>query len=105
MTGTQNFRSATLGSYKRWLKTATVEQIEFTDRVYRYCEDNYDRGGDLICESYEPERIVENFRTVADAREACQMSCEMAMNSRWGSDSDPELERYNASKTWNGETR
>jgi hypothetical protein len=98
----QNLRSGTLGIYKRWLKTATVKQIEFADRVYKHCEDNYDRGGDLVCESYEPEMIIANFRTVAEARETCQFSCEMATNSRLGSDADPELTRHENSKTWKG---
>jgi hypothetical protein len=86
-------RSTTLPLYKNWYATATPEQIEFVDQVYVICEENYEKGGDRIVECYGPEEIIEDFKTITEVREHCNLMVEQELNARWGEDNDPELSR------------
>lgn len=87
-------KSSTLGIYKNFLATATQEQIEFVDEVYKKCEDNYECGGDAIVEHYEPEEILEEFKNMDDVKEQVKLRLEVGLNQRWGSDNDPQLTAY-----------
>lgn len=93
-------KSSTIRIYKTWLKTATQEQIDFVDSVYRFCETNYERGGDTIVETFEPEEICDEFKTLDEVKERCKFLVENALNKRWGEDDDSELSRYEASQEW-----
>jgi hypothetical protein len=85
---------------KEWLATATPEQIEFVDQVYAMCEKHYSDGGDTIVECYTPQEILEEFKTLDDAKERCGMAIEQALNARWGEDTDPEVERARRYDEW-----
>lgn len=93
-------KSQTLPIYKTWLKTATASQITFVDSVYTLCEENYDKGGDVVCECLGPKEILGQFTSNADVREYCGLQVEQALNARWGEDSDPELARAEQSEAW-----
>ena len=93
-------RSTTLPLYKDWYATATPEQIEFVDQVYAICEENYENGGDRIVECYGPEEIIEDFTTIAEVKEHCNLMVEQELNARWGEDDDPELKRLEDFKKW-----
>lgn len=79
--------------YKSWQSTATPEQIAFVDSVYELCERNYDAGGDMIVECYDPDDVVRDFKTLDDVRDRVGLHNEAATNARWGEDSDPEVNR------------
>ena len=90
-------KSNTLSIYKTWLATAAVPQIAFVDAVYEMCEKNYEAGGDTIVECYDPAEILAEFDTLDEVKEFCGLRVELALNARWGEDSDPEVaqaERY-----------
>ena len=93
-------KSSTLSIYERWLETATTEQIEFVDAAYKVCEDNYENGGDTICECYTPSEVIEDFSSLNEVKDFCGLKVEQSLNSRWGGDSDSELERYTNFKRW-----
>jgi len=64
------FKSNTLGIYKRWLeKIPPQEQITFVDDIYEMAEANYGKGGDAIVEAMTPEEVIEEFKSVEDAKE------------------------------------
>lgn len=85
-------KSKTLGIYKKWLATATPEQVAVVDTIYAACEEHYDQGGDVIVETYEPSDVLE-LQTVEAARDVANLHNERARDARWGEDSDPELKR------------
>lgn len=67
--------------YKRWTKTASVADIELVDAVYLACEENYEAGGDVVVECYEPDRILECFKSVEDAKRYCGCYEEMRQDA------------------------
>lgn len=85
-------KSATLGVYKKWLGTATPEQIEFVDGVYAVCEKHYEEGGSAVVECYGPKEILESFKSIEEVRELCGLRLEQALNCRWGEDNDPQVD-------------
>lgn len=93
-------KSSTIRIYRKWLEIATQEQIDFVDSVYHLCETNYERGGDTIVETFEPQEICDEFKTLKEVKEHCKMVVENALNKRCGEDDDPELSRYEASQEW-----
>jgi len=93
-------KSGTLKIYDKWLSTATPEQIELVDSIYHECEQHYNAGGDVVCECYSPDQIIEEFKSVADAKEFCGLKVEQATNCRSGDDNDPELERQRNFEKW-----
>jgi len=60
-----------LNVYTKWTKTASVADIELVDAVYLACEENYEAGGDVVVECYEPDRILESFKSVEEAKRYC----------------------------------
>jgi hypothetical protein len=78
-----------LNVYTKWTKTASVADIELVDAVYLACEENYEAGGDVVVECYKPDRILECFKSVEDAKRYCGLWLE-AFHS--ASCTDPELE-------------
>lgn len=98
-------KSYSLKLYKKWLGQATPEQIELVDAIYHECEKNYDRGGDIVVETMNPQDVLEQFVSVRDAIEYCGIKVEQALNTRWGEDTDEELKRYDDFKKWEGETQ
>ena len=99
--------SNTLPVYKKWLKTATPEQIVIVDRVYTLCEEHYGAGGDTIVECYSPTEILDLYtqydtvdELVAGIRDLCGIHIEQALNARWGEDSDPEVARAERHREW-----
>ena len=85
------WKSSTIKLYHRWLRGASREEAEFVDSVYEACEKNYDAGGDLVVECYDPDDVVMSFKTLADVRELCGLRLEKALDCREGTDLDPEL--------------
>lgn len=71
----------------------TDKQKKLAAEIKAVCEANYEAGGDEIIECFTDQEIVERFATVAEAKEFCGLRVEMAMNARWGEDSDPEVNR------------
>jgi hypothetical protein len=96
-------KSKTLPLYKKWLKTAPADQVEFVDSVYAMCEEHYEAGGDGIVECWEPGEIVDAFKTLDDVRSMCGLTVEQALNARWGEDDDPELKTSENFKDWKKE--
>ena len=94
-------QSQTINIYEKWLQTASQEDIEFVDAIYRECEEHYDDGGDTVVECMSPAEVLEAFRDDEHAmsvREYCGLMVEQATNTRCGEDSDPGLvraERFN----------
>jgi hypothetical protein len=54
--------------YTEWVATASPSDIELVDAVYLLCEQNYESGGDVIVECYEPDCILSEFKTVEEAK-------------------------------------
>ena len=87
-------KSHTLRSYfKRWQADASIRDIHFVDKVYKLCEDNYEAGGDWICECYEPDDILETFKDLDEVKAHCGIITDKEKDCRWGEDSDKELSR------------
>ena len=86
--------SKTIMLFKKYLESASLEQAGFVDQVYKFCEDNYDCGGDNVVECMTPEEIVEEFNTIDDVKEYIGIRLEKELNCRWGGDDDKELARY-----------
>lgn len=84
--------SSTLSLYSKWLENAAPQHIEFVDQIYTMAESLYEKGGDQIVECYGPEDILSSFESLEDAQERIALSHENRLNSRWGEDSDPELQ-------------
>ena len=94
MQNIHSIQSSTLKSvYKEWQKTATEEQLQHVDKVYHLCEDNYDGGGDVVCECMAPKEVLKELPTMDKVKEYCGWHVEGAMNARFGDDDDKEL-RY-----------
>ncbi len=96
-------KSNTLHIYKKFLASATPEQIGFVDQVYAVCEEHYEAGGDTVVETFEPSEILKEFKTISDVQEYCGLRVENATNARWGEDNDEEhktLEAFNTSGKW-----
>ena len=91
-------KSGTIGIYTKFLKSASEDQIELVDSIYKACEDNYCRGGDLVVECYSPEDVLETFESLEEVKEMIKDLVEEELNCRWGSDDDPQLERYERSQ-------
>ena len=98
----RNFTYDNGSTLKEWIAKSnpTESQIKFVDSVYDMCERNYERGGDVIIECWLADRILEEFKTLKDVKEYCGLMVEQALNARWGEDSDPQLEAYEAHKDW-----
>ena len=67
--------------YTRWVATAQPKEIELVDAVYLECERNYESGGDVVVECYEPTRILECFKSVEDAKRYCGCYEEMRQDA------------------------
>lgn len=89
-----------LTGYAKWIQTATTEQIELADVIFKECEDHYADGGDTVVECMSPEEVLEEFKTIEDAKKYCGIQVEAALNARWGSDEDPELDRHERFNEW-----
>jgi hypothetical protein len=98
-------KSNTLPIYKEWLSQASPEQIDFVDSVFAECEKHYNAGGDNVVETFEPDEIVQQFKSLDDVREYCGLKVEQESNARWGEDSDPELKRLKDFDQWNNPDR
>lgn len=99
--GGPNMKSATMREcYADWYKQAEYKQAELVDAIYAECEANYDKGGDTIVECFSPDEVLNEFKSVQEAKEFCQLKVEIALNSRWGEDDDPEMDRYQRSREW-----
>jgi hypothetical protein len=86
-------KSRTLPIYKKWLATATEEQIEYVDKVYALCELNYNVGGDSVVECVDPDDVRWLFLNIGEVRGYCELKVESALNQRWGDDDDPQLDK------------
>jgi hypothetical protein len=93
-------KSGVLSIYRRWLASATPEQIEFVDSIYYVCEQHYEAGGDIVVETFEPDEVLAWFKSVDEARIYCGLKIEQAANSRWGEDTDPEVQRQHDYDAW-----
>ena len=87
-------------TYTGWASQASPEQIEFVDSIYAMCEENYDKGGDVVTECMTPAEVLKDFNSLEDAKDYCGIKVEQATNCRWGEDDDPEIKRQNAFDTW-----
>ena len=67
------------------------DKKKFVDDVYAVCERNYDAGGDIVVECFDPARIVEEFNTLADVEKYIEVRLSRALDCREGNDNDPEL--------------
>ena len=85
-------KSGVLRLYKKWLATATPEQVELVDSIYAECEEHYEDGGDLVVETMEPAQVLA-LGSIKAARQVCGLLVEQATNFREGNDNDPELGR------------
>jgi hypothetical protein len=92
--------SRTIELYKKWAEAASPEAIQFVDQVYALCEKNYDKGGDNIVECYTPVDVTQEFTSLDEVKTLCGIKIEQALNTRWGEDSDPEVERAERHKNW-----
>lgn len=72
----------------------------FANHVYRMCQENYDAGGDIICECFTAEDICEQFGDLQDVKNYILQRLERALNNRWGEDNDPQLLRYSRAEKW-----
>lgn len=93
-------RSGVLSVYKRWLETATPQQIVYVDQIYRLCEQNYTRGGDIVVETMDPPEILNSFQTIQQVKEYVGLKVEQELNARWGEDDDPQLKRAKEFEEW-----
>jgi len=98
----RNFTDDNGATLNRWIAKSnpTNEQIAFVDSVYDMCERNYERGGDSIVECWGADEIAKEFKTLKQVKEYCGAMVERALDARWGEDSDPQLEAYEAHKDW-----
>ena len=81
-------KSQTIKIYKKFIASATQDQIDFVDQVYATCEENYSQGGDTIVECFSPHEIIEQFKTIKAVQEYYQLRAEAATNARWGEDNE-----------------
>lgn len=78
----------------------TDDEKDFVKRVKELCSRNYERGGDIVIETYTDEEIVANFKDLEAVRETCGLRIEQQLNTRWGEDTDPQLEALERFKGW-----
>jgi hypothetical protein len=69
-------------TYKNWTETATPAQIELVDAIFAKCEECYEDGGDTIVECFRPAEILEQFKSVKEAMDFCELKAEQALNTR-----------------------
>jgi len=93
-------KSDTIKLYVDDLSELTRKQVELVDNIYAACEANYDAGGDTIVECFSPSDVLESFDSVEDAKEYCGIKLEQALNCRWGSDEDDELQAMKRFEEW-----
>lgn len=93
-------RSAVMSLYYKWMKTATQDEIQFVDAVFEIGEDNYDGGGDVLVETYDPEEILNKINDLNHAREIAGLWVEQNLNARWGADDDPQVAMSNKHRKW-----
>lgn len=84
--------------YESWIAQATPEQIAHVDMIYALCEKNYEAGGDVIVECYEPSQLIS--MSFADICNRCDLWTEQLMNTRPGEDTDPQLEQHANNLQW-----
>lgn len=83
-----NLKSKVLAVYKKWLASATPDQVKFVDQVYSICEERYESGGDRIVECWDPPSILDFFKDIEQVKDFCGLVDEQRLNSRWGEDSE-----------------
>jgi len=93
-------KSDTIKLYVDDLPDLTCEQVELVDDIYAACEANYDAGGDTVVECFDPFDVLESFDSVEAAKEYCGIKLEQALNHRWGSDEDDELQAMKRFEKW-----
>ena len=93
-------KSRTISIYGDWADDKTPEQVAFIDSVYAVCEANYDAGGDTVVECFDPDEILDQFKTLDEVRKYCGIKLEQALNTRWGDDEDEELKAYERFRKW-----
>lgn len=85
--------SQSIKDYPEFIQSATKEQIQLVDEIFKLCEDHYDNGGDVIVECFSPYVILQQFESIDDVKNFCNINIEQAKNARWGEDDDPELKK------------
>lgn len=75
----------------------TESQSKFVDEVRKFAMNNYEAGGDIIVETFTDDEIVKEFENMEQVRDYIGLKLEVALNKRWGDESDQELERW---KRW-----
>lgn len=75
--------SPTLSLYTRWLASASEADIQRVDNIYRWAEDNYGDGADVIVECMSPEDILEECPTITDARRLASLRMEQEANTKY----------------------
>lgn len=87
-------KSESLRLYKTWLQTATPEQVTLVDDIYELCEKNYAAGGDVVCECFSPDEVLNEIPSLEEAKKFCRLHVEQEKNARWGEDSDPQRPQW-----------
>ena len=72
-------------------KRMKPDKLRLVDDVYFVCERNYDAGGDLVVECFEPRTILANFENLADVKSYIEVRLSRALDCREGNDNDPEM--------------
>ena len=77
-------------THKKWVQGQwnSPEIVNFVDRIYKMCEDQYDEGGEYVVECFTPREIIERFRTQSQVREYCKLAREQALNARFGDENE-----------------
>lgn len=70
------YKNSEFKSTREEMSKLTEAELDFVDSVYDWAELNYDRGGDTICECYEPWTIVKEFKTIHDAKRMAALHLE-----------------------------
>lgn len=98
--------SVTMRSQRAWCERVlgsgerTQAEVDFVDQVFHLCEQNYDRGGDIVVETLSPDDVLEMFSDLSQVKEHCGIVLEEALNCRLGSDDDPQLLAYRRYEGW-----
>ena len=77
-------KSNTLKVYKAWLKKALYKEVNFVDKVFIFCEEHYNSGGDHIVECFRPSDIIDRFNNVDQVKEFIGLKEEQKKNQAWG---------------------
>jgi len=90
------FKSNTMLMFEKStdFKRMKPDKVKFIDDVYFVCERNYDAGGDLVVECFEPNTIRANFESLEDVKRYIEVRLSRALDCREGNDDDPELETW-----------